>query len=546
MIGGRRMGNVLTYLKWRGDLDFSEQPFNEADNMVLSLLSYIPFRGIVPGKSSPSEITVRNAARAYFVNRKMSSIKKDKDEYLFYLMAQSKRYMNATLSDYVNLDTTDMQFTALTIGLPDGTCFISYKGNEDSILDWRKSFISSYELSRPMEEALSYMETVMGSCTEKFRVGGLLKGGLYALYASMKCNVIYKDRLINIYSNDGNGLAPDLDDVYQFEAIKNRFIHIVPQFSIMGLFYEPDVEPIIVDSDNEGLLQFDPYSWNIEGVSFVQKRELSPECQKYNKIFDIWVESASKRDRDIFIKNLFDAFDHTGVEAMSGLTGNGYDSFGTILVSLAFNESRTKIVAGHAFDNIKEAFKRMHISQALVSQYGVTGVAFALFGMILLMMPKVSYHAIGIGFSIVGVVWSGYNLYKTALSTDTPTERRPRIILYMMVMCFMVLLGTQITTLTIMENLIVGLFFFASAIMVLRNILQIKELNFAKVFGVICVILFVLVGILSMTTLRQVFTAKAMISGILLILLGVLLIVIEMLKQGSEDPDDSQAELYIE
>ena len=35
------MGNINTYLNWRGDLDFTERPFCEADNLALANLSYL-------------------------------------------------------------------------------------------------------------------------------------------------------------------------------------------------------------------------------------------------------------------------------------------------------------------------------------------------------------------------------------------------------------------------------------------------------------------------------------------------------------------------
>ena len=42
------MGNILTYLQWRGDLSWKEHPFNKIDNLVLAELSYLKLDGIVP------------------------------------------------------------------------------------------------------------------------------------------------------------------------------------------------------------------------------------------------------------------------------------------------------------------------------------------------------------------------------------------------------------------------------------------------------------------------------------------------------------------
>lgn len=37
-------GNVLDYLNWRGDLTFAQDGFNEVDNLVLCIISYVNFR----------------------------------------------------------------------------------------------------------------------------------------------------------------------------------------------------------------------------------------------------------------------------------------------------------------------------------------------------------------------------------------------------------------------------------------------------------------------------------------------------------------------
>ena len=37
------MPNIIDYLKWRGDIPFTVDPFNEIDSLIFAELSYIPF-----------------------------------------------------------------------------------------------------------------------------------------------------------------------------------------------------------------------------------------------------------------------------------------------------------------------------------------------------------------------------------------------------------------------------------------------------------------------------------------------------------------------
>ena len=41
------MGDMFDYIRWRGDLSFSEVPFGPVDALIFSSLVYLDFRGVV-------------------------------------------------------------------------------------------------------------------------------------------------------------------------------------------------------------------------------------------------------------------------------------------------------------------------------------------------------------------------------------------------------------------------------------------------------------------------------------------------------------------
>ena len=41
------MTNIIDYVKWRGDLSFQNDPFNDIDALALSLLVYVEFNNVV-------------------------------------------------------------------------------------------------------------------------------------------------------------------------------------------------------------------------------------------------------------------------------------------------------------------------------------------------------------------------------------------------------------------------------------------------------------------------------------------------------------------
>ena len=58
------MTNVLDYLKWRGDLSFSQDPPNQVDALIFSGLIYLRFG---PNATAASDgVTLREAAEEFF------------------------------------------------------------------------------------------------------------------------------------------------------------------------------------------------------------------------------------------------------------------------------------------------------------------------------------------------------------------------------------------------------------------------------------------------------------------------------------------------
>ena len=56
--------NILSYIKWRGDISLSARPFDEVDALVIATFSYIHLDGIVPDSSK--EVAIKDVAQKYF------------------------------------------------------------------------------------------------------------------------------------------------------------------------------------------------------------------------------------------------------------------------------------------------------------------------------------------------------------------------------------------------------------------------------------------------------------------------------------------------
>ena len=119
------MPDLFDYLKWRADVPFSADPFNEVDNMILSELAYTCFEDM---PSFETEIPVKQVCDSFFAvhtREEMLSINSytAKSSLLMDGMISGARFCDTRLLGYINeIDKeNDKQISAVTYILDDGT-----------------------------------------------------------------------------------------------------------------------------------------------------------------------------------------------------------------------------------------------------------------------------------------------------------------------------------------------------------------------------------------------------------------------------------------
>ena len=145
------MANMFDYLDWRGDITFSEVGLNEIDSLILSMISYIDFGGIVPAEHGGRSVQLLSAARQYLRARKgepayIGAILPPSVVSLLAKAAKTKRFGNLRLTGYVNnVDIGEqVQFSAVTFLLDDGNSFVAYRGTDDTLIGWKENFNMSF------------------------------------------------------------------------------------------------------------------------------------------------------------------------------------------------------------------------------------------------------------------------------------------------------------------------------------------------------------------------------------------------------------------
>lgn len=211
------MANILEYLDWRGDLTLLERPFNEVDNLILAEICYLDFSGFVPAGFQTQQVTLLDAASAYFAahpETNMGVLVPDQIPVLVEHAAKTARFGDIRLLGYVNRidEETQTQFSALTMLLPDGSAYVAFRGTDDTIVGWKEDFNMAFTPEIPAQKyAAEYLRQV--SAALPFRpllVGGHSKGGNLAVYAAVFCGQDVQKRILAVYNNDGPGFYSSL------------------------------------------------------------------------------------------------------------------------------------------------------------------------------------------------------------------------------------------------------------------------------------------------------------------------------------------------
>ena len=320
------MANMFDYLTWRGDLSLSQSPFQDVDSLILSTMSYIFFDGIV-AESLEERVTIGEMAEQ-FLSRPQTEwkLRIPEDEKLLRALKESDRFNNMELCGYVNkLDfQTEKQFAALTVLLGDGTVLVVYRGTDYSLVGWKENFNMCFMDDVPAQlDAVAYLIHVAEAFLHmKLRVCGHSKGGNLAVYGAAMCPKEVQERICVVYNHDGPGFRETMLGREGYQNILPRMKTFLPQFSVVGMLLEQKGERIVIRSNEKGIMQHEPYSWEMIGADFVKEKDLTEKSYFLDSTVTRWMEGLTEEQRESFIDTIYAAVaaapvDHFGEAAVS-------------------------------------------------------------------------------------------------------------------------------------------------------------------------------------------------------------------------------------
>lgn len=303
------MSNVFDYLDWRGDLTFEQASFNEIDALILAITAYIHYPDSFDEPTSFKEALQKFYAQpAEDAYRGFDGIKDDIYQ-LLKSLEENKRFNELYLSDYRNIFIKEPQeqFAAMTYHLADHYLITVFRGTDSTLVGWKEDFNMALDKPVPAQlSAAAYLEEIADKYAKKIIVTGHSKGANLAVFAASQLRD--KDRLLNVYCNDGPGFSNGFINSSEFKEIKERIKAYMPAGSIVGgLMIPPQTEMIL--SNGISILQHDPFSWQLKGTNFLKNDQRPAHIKAAEKALNEFWQKADKDELKSFIDSIYKQLD---------------------------------------------------------------------------------------------------------------------------------------------------------------------------------------------------------------------------------------------
>ncbi len=349
------MANMLDYLAWRGDLSLEEAKIGPVDALILSELSYLHFDRLIP--ENPREaLSIRELSQTFLELPKdvqKKRVRSTKDLELLELLGKSGRFgpLGITAARELSDEEREIQFAAITVLLGKGSAFAAFRGTDNTLVGWKEDFNLSFLDTVPGQwAARDYLEETARQCPGVLYAGGHSKGGNLAVFAAAGCSPGVQGRIRAVYNNDGPGFSGAVLEQPGYQAVLGRIHTFVPQSSVVGMLLEHEEPYTVVQSNQAGLMQHEPYSWEVLGSDFVRLGQITEGSRMVDQTIKSWLSELSRQERETFVEALFEILEEADIRHLSEAAKpkNLY----TILQKLGREDDKTRLMIARVLSQL--------------------------------------------------------------------------------------------------------------------------------------------------------------------------------------------------
>ncbi|WP_071442268.1 Mbeg1-like protein [Traorella massiliensis] len=324
--------NLLDYIAWRGDLSFEERKLNEIDSLILSILAYENYDGILSEKENK---TLKETADCFFEKYDEETLKNrvlltNRSYELLKEAANTKRFGELVMSNYINEvdEQKEVQFAAVTFCHKEWK-YVAFRGTDDTIVGWKEDFAMTYRDEVPSQHrAVEYIHRLDSDTSflnkllkrDILYIGGHSKGGNLAMYAAAAAAEEIQKKMKRVDNFDGPGFHEEMWQQPSFQRILPLIHTYIPNGSVFGRLFAHLEKVSIIKSDQSGLLQHDAFSWHVTAHHFVYQEDMTLGSEKAAAKLNSMLDEYTPRQREELVASLFNVFEKLNIHTLSDLT----------------------------------------------------------------------------------------------------------------------------------------------------------------------------------------------------------------------------------
>ena len=318
--------NVIEYIKKYGDITIEEKPLNDADKLLFGLLSYVYYNGACPFNDR-HKATISEVAKEFFEYKTRAELKKNilairGSIKLLNLIKDKKRYKDLLMYNDVYIADESQQFSAVCIEINPKLVYVSFEGTDQMLSGWEEDAKMVYMFPvKAHRHAIKYLNRHFTFRCCDIIVGGHSKGGNLALIASMYCNHAVRKKIKEVYSYDGPGIRKKQLASNRFKKIEDRYHHIVPYNSVVGMLMNNTNNHIVIKTSGSGLMGHYAEKWQFEDCMF-KKVKLSRASRILDMGIDTWTDRYTDKEFKLFTEQVFNMFKKENITSLLEIFDN--------------------------------------------------------------------------------------------------------------------------------------------------------------------------------------------------------------------------------
>ncbi len=311
--------NIIDFAILNAHKDFNKLPFSKIDGLIFAQLAYISYDNLVPDTNSRdkglylSEIAECENYEALFPLERTE----ERNKKLLNAVAYSNRYGKIRVNYYEDVFDTekDTQFCAITFIFSNGDACIAFRGTDSTITGWKEDFNMLFTSPVPAQTlSVSYVEKVAKKIKGKITLVGHSKGGNLAIYAGTMCNDSTKKKIVEIQAFDSPGFTKEFIESPVHLETEEKIVKLIPEESMIGFLLNNRENYRIIKSDGSGIMQHDPFLWQIENDDFINGEKIYMSAHFFDSTFNDWVYNSAPEEREKFVEALFEMINAANAE----------------------------------------------------------------------------------------------------------------------------------------------------------------------------------------------------------------------------------------